>query len=191
LFGYHVDSGNTFWWGCQWFYEWWCFPHFGDSEFVLEELVYNSTTEHWVLNAMFTSAHWGGLGNPRESLWWYESEGDIQYPAARTGWYPRVFVARDKHANYATRSACNSGMSGSDDCEDNDDDIRFDVDPYGNIGSWDTQFQDTVYSRYQNYGGVEYFWQDYAFCGWDEDSLPFRGQCCDPYMNLPYSPSPS
>lgn len=141
-----------------------CLPHVGDSEFVFVDLDYNSTTEHWYLDYMFTSAHWGTDGESSSGWQPYE----VEYPA-KDGWYPRVFVARGKHANYAHRSDCNDGgWGGSDSCAENTDDDRLYVGYYRNIGSYSHQFINGTSTTGNPflYPGYEYFWTQNTFCGW-------------------------
>lgn len=98
-----------------------CFSHQGDSEFIVIDVGYNTTSQHWEVIKAFLSAHYG----EEPVVFGIITRGDystfvpwtgLQYPAKNRG-YPRVWVAHGKHANYATQSACNSGaVWNGDDC---------------------------------------------------------------------------
>jgi len=160
MYAYHFDAGNSFAEVCQSAPPQ-CAMHFGDSEYVVVDIGYDSQTEHWELVTMYPSIH----GSYYAYAWY-----SVEYPN-KALWYPRVYVARDKHANYANRSDCNSGgWFASDSCEENDDDVRFLVSPLRNVGSAGHQFIDDVASENPTlFPGTEYFWTDVGgFCGWDE-----------------------
>jgi hypothetical protein len=78
-----------------------CDGHEGDSEFIVAEIDFDASTSHWVLERMYLSSHYG-TGNSASD--WYGA-GDFSYPD-RDRWYPRVFVARGKHANYTSKKKC-------------------------------------------------------------------------------------
>jgi hypothetical protein len=171
LLDYHMDWGNSF--NCPVYPvpAWVCDGHFGDSEFVVAYVSYNEDTEHWTLEALFTSAHY-------LKEWWiftfdssaYTSWESIAFPS-KSRWYPRVFVARSKHGNFISQAACNAGCWGTDDCTDNSDNGRIEVDYYRNVGSGSHPLIESASSVDPYvYGGTEYFWIDSPFCGWDEDS---------------------
>jgi hypothetical protein len=90
-----------------------CESHDGDSEWIALDLWYNTTTKRWLLDYGHLSAHTGVNRVPR---------GTSQYPTAffypgGLGGYPRVYVAYQKHANYASDAACDSGsIIGTDEC---------------------------------------------------------------------------
>ncbi len=76
--------------------------------------------------------------------------------------YPRVWVARNKHASYPRERTCNNGGTlGSDDCSDNIDEARVLVDRYRNLGSYQHQFLNCVTSENPiSYPGTECFWHN-------------------------------
>ena len=88
--------------------------HNGDSEFIMVEIHFNPSTSHWELKPMFRSAHTGA--NFTDSSNWSFDPSQVEYPSGRSRSYPRVWVARGKHANYATRSACDLGALSYDSC---------------------------------------------------------------------------
>lgn len=184
LFGYHTDYGNNFALYCQSDPLNLCGGHFGDSEFVQVAVEYDTGTEHWMLTEMFTAAHYGTGGESSATT----SHSNLRYPASsRDRWFPRVFVARDKHGSFANRRACNAGAFDSDDCADNVDDVRFDVDYYRNVGSSSSSMVSEPVSSIDNtlvYGGEEYFWTAHAFCGWDTASMTSRLNCATAYGDI-------
>lgn len=159
LFSYYADWGNTH--DCNPM-GWWCGGHFGDSEFVMITIYYNPETQHWVFLDMFSSAHWGTVASSSELT----DDTNTEFPA-HSAWYPRVWVALHKHANYPTRALCNAGSFGTDTCESNVDYERFYVSPLRNVGSSVHPLIDAIgSSSYRT--GTEYYWNEsHAFCGWD------------------------
>lgn len=80
--GYYYNSRND--------------AHRGDSEMITVQVHYSSDTGHWRLTYMWTSAHYGMPGSRDASRW--SSWLDVDFPV-RSRAFPRVWVARDKHAN--------------------------------------------------------------------------------------------
>jgi len=149
LLGYHWDIG-----------------HPGDSEFIALRVEYNAITKHWELQGGFLSAHWNTVSNSSEDL----LASQFSMPDKALG-YPRVWVSKNKHANYRTKSKCNAGsILGSDTCNGNVDDERVEILLNGrNIGSSGSpNFANGVASATPLiYPGLEYFWTDGVdFCGW-------------------------
>jgi hypothetical protein len=173
LFSYYDDWGNNF--DCNPM-GWWCDGHLGDSEFVIVTLYYNEGTQHWVFLNMFTSAHYGTQAE--SSQWSYDFE--TEFPA-HSAWYPRVWVARNKHANYTTRSLCNAGAFWTDTCQSNQDAGRFYVNPNRNVGSSVRPRIDSIYSSsYRT--GKEYYWNsNHRFCGWDAGGRLNPANCAQAY----------
>ena len=90
-----------------------CDGHDGDSEWIALDLWYNPTSKRWLLDQAHLSAHTTVNRHPRGSSLY--PTGFI-YPAEKGG-YPRVFVAYQKHANYISDAACDSGsIIGTDEC---------------------------------------------------------------------------
>ena len=146
-------------------------PHKGDSEFIMVEVQYNPSTMHWELNELFLSAHAGEITNSSD---WTTDPSQVQYPSGRAKSYPRVWVAKDKHANYRSRSACNWGALGYDDCSSHGAwGGRILVYEHRNVGSrlYDRlgcQPSDNVL-YYQN-GRTECFYSRSNFKGWQQTS---------------------
>ena len=163
-----------------------CPGHYGDSEDIYLTVLYDATTQHWVLDRAVYSQHDGyGIYNPG-------SQGyptDLVYPS-HPGAYPRAYVAEGKHGNYASVSECNlGGMGWSDTC--NDDNTAAQVAMYGpggslNIGSRaiHSASQDCMPSAnpsYEYYGSgqLECYWTNQRFRGWIPTYL--GGDDTDPY----------
>lgn len=146
-----------------------CTGHHGDSEHIVLDLRYNTTTKHWYLVSGRLSVHTSFI-----SL----TPGPAGYPTTVTypqtpGGYPQVFVARQKHANYPSRAACNSGGTlASDDCAPNDQSFWPEVLANRNLGGSGRRLVDKVYSTYafyQNPVRYELMWSGARFYGWQQD----------------------
>lgn len=80
--------------------------HTGDSEFVMVEVAFNSTTQHWIFNRMWLSAHY------EATLWGtdqdYSEWVGVPYTSFhnRSLAFPDIWVAEDKHANYRSIAVC-------------------------------------------------------------------------------------
>ena len=112
-----------------------CAAHAGDSELIVVDARYRSPGR-WVADAVFLSAHCFGRSDGR--CRWYRG-GELR----RFGWSggvrlgaPRVWVARGKHANYPSASACDAGHWYYDSCDGNSIAYRFPVlSSVQNVGS--------------------------------------------------------
>lgn len=121
-----------------------CEGHYGDSEAILLDVIYNSNTQHWVLNSAYLSQHEGYMwynGSSRapfpETVGGYEMHEWYgantlpvvagQYPTAfsynHPGGAPIIWVSPNKHANYADETECNNGggwwLFAHDNCSSN------------------------------------------------------------------------
>lgn len=138
--------------------------HSGDSEWIIVEIRYSNVYLHWYTSALVTSAHYG---TPAEGTRRVTYQSGIEW-ADRDGGYPRVWVAANKHANYASRSWCNAGRGpfglAHDNCDANSPDVaRVEFLPGRNIGSVQVNFishQSCVPSTQPAFfPGVECFWR--------------------------------
>lgn len=163
-----------------------CNGHNGDSEFIILDVSYNSTTMHWVLNTAFLSQHGSAVSYDR---------GTNAYPTQfyypqRLGGYPRVWVSEGKHANYSSRSECNAGgFLNVDTCVDNNTSAQVESAYFLNIGSriGHTNAQDCMTSSNPNYiyygsGRVECYWTEKRFRGWIPTTV--GGADSDPYSPI-------
>jgi hypothetical protein len=140
-----------------------CGGHYGDSEFIVLDLYYQSSSRHWVLDQAIYSAH--GFYNfyPR-LLGAYPS---MNFPE-RKGGNPRAFVALRKHALYRSDTECDDGELGLDECKA-DTRQRISSDASLDIGSRETHTatQDCVRSAtFLSSTAVECYWTTRAFGGW-------------------------
>jgi len=116
------------------------------------------------------------------------------YPSALTypshqGSYPKAWIAKGKHANYAGRLECDhGGFVDSDDCDLDDTAARVATGVFLNLGSSQlhTAGQDCMTSgnpSYEYYGAgrIECYWSGQEFRGWVPDSI--GGPSSDPYIN--------
>ncbi len=89
------------------------FGHAGDSEFIRFTIDWDHRTRHWVLVHTFLSAHDGKLTEASSYNGWEE----MFYPdGSQTRRAPKVYVARDKHANYRSHAACDWAAFTYDEC---------------------------------------------------------------------------
>jgi hypothetical protein len=143
------------------------FSHDGDSEIIILEVAYDSYDNRWKTSRAFLSAHYGVANPPADkSRWWWYPEFTYPNPS-HFKWYPRVWVADDKHANYGSKSACNAGAwLFSDDCDDNTVNERVEVVRSRNIGERNHKLIDRTTSV-QGFPGTEWFWSNNGdFRGW-------------------------
>jgi hypothetical protein len=161
-----------------------CEMHFGDSEWIVLDLSYQAAYKHWYVIAAAMSAHWSTAPSGLDSSDWYAAL-TLEYPRKHLG-YPRVYVSRDKHANYRTRVQCDQGALFFDTCDDNQDDVRISTFANRNVGSNAVRFIDRVTSQSPYvHTGYEFFWSDYYFCGWDGPSVNHnRANCSTSYVTV-------
>lgn len=150
-----------------------CDPHHGDSEWIRLDVEYDLESRRWVLVRAVLSVHTStydlSAGN-------YSYVTQLDYPA-HPGWYPRVWVAINKHGNYPSVQACNGGGGGGifpfDSCETNNSTMRVYAPATRNIGSWAYKLKDCVattdYFRALNNPAPECLWTAPLFYGWDID----------------------
>jgi hypothetical protein len=156
--------------------------HLGDSEFLYATVEY--ANGKWRLVKMYLSAHWNKLG------WDSSSERDASVFSYPSGYRvrPKVWVAKEKHANYHSASKCDEGANYFDSC---DHPVGYleevEVLPQRNIGSngltfWANRRLDCVPSTalYTNRGGTECFWSGNEFRGWST----FSGTGSPPYRHV-------
>jgi hypothetical protein len=173
--GYHEDDGES---GpvCQG-----CSAHQGDSEWIIVEA---DGTTGWVLTFATLSAHWN---EPVVDGTTRYSSGHFAYPEnfrAR----PEVWVAEDKHANYNTDDACDSGAEFTDNCDRNSLSTKWgntltNISPgtnigqdggviFVNFGGRSNRLVDCIASvttlnpTQPYYPGTECFWSGTTFRGW-------------------------
>lgn len=134
--------------------------HFGDSEFIMVEVKFNSTTRHWEMVRMFLSAHDGGNNHSSEWVSWTNTI----FPGVSRG-HPAVYVSLNKHANYRSEAAC-EGFWKTEAC-DGGMPQRFAVWPNRNVGSSRVDFFPNG-THLQGYISArpEYFYKRHDFAGW-------------------------
>lgn len=147
-------------------------PHPGDSEFIVMSVTYSdsSDSEGWVFSRYCLSAHWGKW--PVDSSKCYKSS---------TGRVPPVWVARWKHANYATQAKCESGAAGVDQCASPRlDTVVVATFPGEDVYRWKIGVRDTAYRHYNSDStAFERLWNRQNFCGWL--GLSDRSECAGSY----------
>jgi hypothetical protein len=163
------------------------YAHQGDSEWILAQVAYHGGK--WRLQKAKLSAHWESLSSEGST----ETVGydGFQYPDGTYRGRPLVWAARNKHANYKSQSACDSGgFLNADSCDSNSwsiSDPAYTVELLSNANlgnSWHTDkdgFKNCVLSREgQPYDRWECYWlPDYNFFGWQSPSSGGAG----PYYN--------
>jgi hypothetical protein len=142
--------------------------HPGDSEIIVLYVRYNAATQHWVLKAAHLSHH-TTYGYEGSNFTNPNSSASMEY-SGRAGGYPRVWVAKFKHANYSTRSNCTSGgFGGLDHCDTYQYSAkwRFPVYSHHNVGSYSTQFLNCVQAEFRTGDHAECMWATTGkFRGW-------------------------
>lgn len=93
-FGYHRDHGRAG-----------LYAHNGDSEFVIVEVAAQSDPT-WYMTEIFLSSHLGEGGGADHSDRFDATELDSHNGR------PIVWVAKNKHANYKSKAACDGGGAG-------------------------------------------------------------------------------
>lgn len=80
----------------------WCTSHNGDSEFAIFEIAAQSKPTWW-LTEVFLSAHLG-------EGWGADHSGRFDASELEThGGHPIIWIAKNKHANYISKDACEGG----------------------------------------------------------------------------------
>jgi hypothetical protein len=153
------------------------YAHRGDSEFMVLWVYFDSNDGRWKTLFMYTSAHYDAY--PDYSRLNFATE--MEYPSNYLG-YAKIWVSRNKHANYITKGRCDTGgLVGFDTCDNNQDAGRLLVDRYRNLGSSSHPILSTVASEAPGYYKLsENFWEANTFCGWMEITL-FNHSCSEPY----------
>jgi hypothetical protein len=158
--------------------------HDGDSELIVVD-VEAAGPGMWQTSGVFLSAHCGGRSDGR-CRWFRESElNRFRWTDARPGGAPTVWVARNKHANYPSRSACESGHWGQDQCSRDSVSYRVPVSERSNVGSRSHPFAaigGCLPARALDWKGdrraldaVECIWNDSAaFRGWQTSGTAVR-----------------
>ena len=156
---YYIDLGCTQYLGCGNFSP----EHFGDSEAIRVDLWYNSASQHWIAYHVMLSEHTGyaEFGGATD----YVYAPGLEYPSELGGPF-RVHASFGKHANYATRSACNNFSDQCNNASGSGDTLY--VGSERNLGSYSYPFRDCVYSEvgqaFDDY--QECFWTGWDFAGW-------------------------
>ncbi len=148
--------------------------HLGDSEFVQLTVEYNPATQHWVLVDSWLSEHACDVVTLEciaGSFFTHTSEwgAGFDFPAGRRGSFPRVYISKNKHANYHSAPDCDAGGAvWSDTCSGHSDVGRFKVWQDHNLGSAHHHLLDCAQSQSGNslYTGTECFWSGEQFGGW-------------------------
>lgn len=177
LLSYYRDWGSNYWL-CTYnpeipFIIPTCDEHLGDSEWIVEDIVYDAETQHWLLSRAEYSQHEGsrvfvpGAGH---------SYPPLQYPE-KSGGYPEAWVAIGKHASYASAADCSAATT--DYCSDSPQSMRVNAGPNVNIGSrahhlisQDCSTATNPLHPYFVSGKTECYWSGAHFTGWFPDNAP-------------------
>ena len=112
-----------------------CGAHAGDSELIVVDVEPNDFGQ-WRAVGVFLSAHC--FGRSAGDCRWYRGteRGEFDWPDDDVTGSPVVWVARGKHAHYASRRACDRGHWSYDSCDEADALVRFPVRSIAqNVGS--------------------------------------------------------
>ncbi|MEO8032038.1 MAG: hypothetical protein ABI765_14405 [Gemmatimonadota bacterium] len=177
LLSYYRDWGSNYWL-CTYnpeipFIIPTCDEHLGDSEWIVEDIVYDAETQHSLLSRAEYSQHEGsrvfvpGAGH---------SYPPLQYPE-KSGGYPEAWVAIGKHASYASAADCSAATT--DYCSDSPQSMRVNAGPNVNIGSrahhlisQDCSTATNPLHPYFVSGKTECYWSGAHFTGWFPDNAP-------------------
>ncbi len=164
-----------------------CDPHNGDPEYILLVIHHDQDTRHWSVKRAYLSAHdWhvpmvtAPSDSTPSSIGLGQNGVGFGYPD-RVGGYPKIHVSDSKHANYPTKSYCDSHgarapytgiITSSDQCSNPRAESRIEVGFTKNVGSDSNRLIDCVtssnpfhpaYSAQQ----TECFWAaNRKFFGW-------------------------
>jgi hypothetical protein len=105
-----------------------CGAHAGDSELLVLDVAPTAREGgRWAVVGVFLSAHCGGRSAGR-CRWYRGAELDrFTWTAGESRGAPRVWVARGKHAHYASARDCDRGHWGYDACDRNTAVVRFPI----------------------------------------------------------------
>lgn len=124
-----------------------CAPHYGDSEFIVEEVTTGGyptyDTGRWYLKFATLSAHYGTRVNSTGTY----AGGDLDYGNAEPESNPMVWVSEGKHGNYRTQSVCDAGAESFDNCDRPGQRLGLEVLPSANLGAHNHHLKDNVGSR--------------------------------------------
>ncbi len=142
-----------------------CGGHNGDSESIWLLIAYNASTEHWILNSAYYSAHTSWNYSTYNAASGYAA---LEYPG-QLGGYPRAWVSEGKHANYFSNADCNDQIVGT--CSNANTSTRLEWSNSFNIGSQTHPLINEVPSRNSSYeyygsGRTECYWNERHFRGW-------------------------
>lgn len=147
--------------------------HPGDSEFVMVEVGFNYTTQHWEFRGMWLSAHYEArVYNVSWDRSDWVSVSDANFSRRPLG-HPYVAVSAGKHANYKSEQTCNktvvNQLGNGEWCWGSvTSPFRFPIDPSRNVGS---RFQPLgclgSTKRFAGNGRTECFYsENKRFAGW-------------------------
>ena len=145
-----------------------CYPHSGDSEFIIVELRASGTV--WQVARASLSSHFNVDGN--DPIDTYAGE-NLEYDGSAFLGRPYIWVALDKHANYRSQAACDAGQYYFDTCDYPGPSAVIEVLANANLGRDGDPANVNVGSR-EGYPGIEYYWsENLSFRGWADRSLAF------------------
>jgi hypothetical protein len=155
------------------------YAHQGDSEFIIIDVEHLGSAK-WALRYATLSAHWQ---KPTDDTATYGYDV-LEFPETYRG-RPRVWVAEDKHANYRSKSVCDSGAWYADNCNNGRDvGETLEILQSANIGNSyniGQRLLDRVTSR-RGFPGVEYLWTGSNFRGWLNPSGDAAGPYSEPLV---------
>ena len=146
-----------------------CDAHAGDSEALVVEI--EARAESWSPSGVFLSAHC--FDGEAKSCRWYRGDElrALRWQATR----PVVWVSAGRHANYASRAACERGHYRLDTCDFAPVSIDFPVDAERNLGSATAPAQPggcvpAPAGAARGGAFLECFWRGDEFRGWHADA---------------------
>lgn len=146
-----------------------CDGHSGDSEFLILDVRYAVSPEHWYVSRAFMSAHYNeSLGESSTEVRTCLFEACTPTSAALRwvdveGGQPSLFMSLGKHATYTTKAACDAGgFLNADTCQFTSPTaigFPFFFSRGRNIGSWQQHLIDCTSNPADTFHlGTECFW---------------------------------
>lgn len=144
--------------------------HKGDSEFIVLDFV-SDGSGGTTFDRAFLSAHYGVSLTDQST--WYRQE--LSFRQDSLGPHAIIWVGENKHANYPDPVTCEAGGLGFDTCDAGSAEF-VEVLPDRHLGNSRKPLIDMV----AHAGGVDYFWSDQPFCGWQVPVTGSRVDCVPP-----------
>lgn len=143
------------------------YSHKGDSEFIVLDFVSDGRGGA-TFDRAFLSAHYHESVTDQST--WYRQE--LSFIQDNLGPHAIIWVGQNKHPNYPDPTTCEAGGLGFDTCDAGLSEF-VEVLPDRNLGN----SRKPLIDRVDHAGGVDCFWTDLPFCGWQVSATGSRADC--------------